>query len=438
MIGGDQPIHQSADFLHDPALLQGVRELRQLDNYTNWIYLSRVWLFLIVAIGGAISLTELLIRSTGVIWSAAPVIAIAIVLVGAGQHQLAGATHEATHRILFKNKWLNELASDWLCMFPLFSSTFHFRLHHLAHHHYVNDELRDPDFAQLAASGHRFDFPMEPQRFLWRLARSLQPHRLIAYIVQRASINSIGQGANPYRKAGVPTSKAVPILAALFVLMQGGVCAMACRLTSPYPLLAGPIVVWLLGMTFVLAAPRRWQLQTQMRPVIPLRLLGAERITFLTLNFAAISWLARMTGLRFGLYYLVFWIAPIFTSFAFFMILRQVVQHGNGDRGRLTNTRVFFVHRLLRFAIFPFGMDFHLPHHLFATVPHYRLPQLDSLLLTCPQYAANGVRVEGYFAKRSRGQTQPTVLDVLGPRFAGRGVEIYEDEAAVAREVFVN
>lgn len=33
--------------------------------------------------------------------------------------------------------------------------------------------------------------------------------------------------------------------------------------------------------------------------------------------------------------------AAALTSFPFFMALRQVIQHGNGDRGRLSNTRVF-------------------------------------------------------------------------------------------------
>ena len=73
------------------------------------------------------------------------------------------------------------------------------------------------------------------------------------------------------------------------------------------------------------------------------------------------------------LYYFLLWLVPLFTSFSFFMILRQMVQHGNGDRGWLTNTRIFFVDRFINFAVFPMGQDYHLPHHLFATVPHYRL-----------------------------------------------------------------
>ena len=30
----------------------------------------------------------------------------------------------------------------------------------------------------------------------------------------------------------------------------------------------------------------------------------------------------------------------------------------------------------IRFAVFPMGQDYHLPHHMFCTVPHYRLRDL--------------------------------------------------------------
>jgi fatty acid desaturase len=120
-------------------------------------------------------------------------------------------------------------------------------------------------------------------------------------------------------------------------------------------------------------------------------------------------------------YYAVLWVLPLFTSFSFFMILRQWVQHGNGDRGWLTNTRVFFVQRLINFSVFPIGQDYHLPHHLFATVPHYRLRALHELLLEYPEYREQAVEVHGYFLPPHRPPTHPTVLDVLGPDYAPKG-----------------
>src|SRR5262249_37580001 len=105
------------------------------------------------------------------------------------------------------------------------------------------------------------------------------------------------------------------------------------------------------------------------------------RVSYLTAVFTALAWLTWLTGEPWTLYYIVLWLAPIGTSFAFFMLLRQIVQHGNASQERFGNTRIFLVHRLIRFAVFPLGMDYHLPHHVFPFVPHYRLAALHALLL---------------------------------------------------------
>ena len=127
---------------------------------------------------------------------------------------------------------------------------------------------------------------------------------------------------------------------------------------------------------------------------------------------------------------------PIFTSFAFFMILRQIVQHGNGGRGWLTNTRVFLLRPLIRFSVFPIGQDYHLPHHLYATVPHYRLRRLHELLLDYPEYREQAVVVEGYFLPPHTPQTRPTVLDVLGPAYAPRDLrEVHIDNTVLEDDV---
>jgi fatty acid desaturase len=104
------------------------------------------------------------------------------------------------------------------------------------------------------------------------------------------------------------------------------------------------------------------------------------RITYSTLLWTALAWLTCATRTNWALYYLTLWILPLMTVFAFLMALREGLQHGGADRGRLTSSRVFLVGPLLRFAVFPLGMDYHLPHHLFPMVPHYRLRELHELL----------------------------------------------------------
>ncbi len=92
-------------------------------------------------------------------WWCIPATLAAIVIIGASQHQFGGAVHEGAHHILFANRTLNELVSDWLAALPILTTTYHYRLHHLAHHQFVNDPDRDPDISQLRESDHWLDFP---------------------------------------------------------------------------------------------------------------------------------------------------------------------------------------------------------------------------------------------------------------------------------------
>jgi hypothetical protein len=39
---------------------------------------------------------------------------------GTAQHRLGGLAHDALHHLMFKNRYLNELISDWFCMFPIY------------------------------------------------------------------------------------------------------------------------------------------------------------------------------------------------------------------------------------------------------------------------------------------------------------------------------
>ena len=68
-----------------------------------------------------------------------PVFAVAIVLVGAIQHRLAGLGHEASHYSFMKNRLLNDLVPDLFCMFPLMTTVHFYRLFHMAHHQFTND-----------------------------------------------------------------------------------------------------------------------------------------------------------------------------------------------------------------------------------------------------------------------------------------------------------
>lgn len=410
-----------------------LRELTRTDNVTNFRYIARAWLVAVAAIGLSVWFFQSREAAGLSWWWNVPVAVVAIVIVGASQHQLAGATHEATHHTLFRHRLLNELASDWLCIFPMFGSTYSYRLFHLLHHQYVNDHDRDPDFVVLEESGHWLEFPVAKFHFLAMVARQFLLIGPVRYMLARARYNAVGlTGKSPYRLSR-PGSRLPSRITIVYLVL------LCCSLVPLYRtgnlglMLIGPLALWLCGaLTFWLLPSRHWE-EARLKPVYPRPLLASMRLLSITLTFAALTILKHATGAPTFIYYFVLWIVPLFTSFSFFMILRQVVQHGNADQGRVTNTRVFLVNPLVRYAVFPFGMDYHAPHHIYATVPHYRLPALHTfLLLSDEEYRRQSVTVENYMVPaRATGERAPTVVEVLGPRWARRSEDVWVDDSVL-------
>jgi fatty acid desaturase len=415
-----------ADF---KAKLQG---LRQTDNLTNWWYIARTYLYLALVIGSTVALYEY-VRVGQVSWLwAIPATLVAIVMVGAGQHQLGGLAHEGVHHILFRNRKLNDLASDWFTMFPIYGATHLYRLQHLAHHQFVNDPDRDPDVSQLQTSGHWLKFPVGKRQFLLTLLKQLWIPNLIRFMRVRAQYNATGTDKNPYAKKGQKPSKTavrigVAYIAGLFFGLIG-----LYFLGNPVLLLVWPLAMWAMTCAIFYRLPEEKFNQSRLHPVVPLRYMTMLRLGHITVVFTALANITYHTGSPAWLYYYLLWLLPLFTSYAFFMILRQIVQHGNADRSWLTNTRTFLVGRAINFAVFPLGQEYHLPHHMYATVPHYRLKELHDLLMQYPEYEAEAVVVEGYFLAPHEPKIRPTVLDVLGPKYARRNTQIYVDTTAIA------
>ncbi|MBX9624022.1 MAG: fatty acid desaturase [Gemmataceae bacterium] len=412
--------------LSDPALKARLQDLRRTDNFTNWLYLGAIYLYLAAVIGGAVWLFEARESFALSWWWNLPVALVGIVLVGAGQHQLSGLAHEGSHHILFRGRVLNDLSADLLTMFPLFSSIYHYRLQHLAHHQFVNDPDRDPDLSQMKESGHWHDFPIPRRAAVRSLLKQLWVPRLVRFMRVRANYNATGTDKNPYMLKGRTPSKGAVRVGVVYLLALVATLTTLFYTADVWALAVVPAVMWLAVSVVFLGLPDGKYHKSRLHPVIHARYTSILRVGYITAIFTALTIITKLTGAPAVGYYVVLWLVPLFTSFAFFMILRQVVQHGNGGRGWLTNTRTFLVAPAVRLAVFPMGQDYHLPHHLYATVPHYRLRKLHALLMEYPEYREQAVVVEGYFAPPRTPRTNPTVIDVLGPVYAfeGRGVHI--------------
>jgi fatty acid desaturase len=423
--------------LKGPELKATLQRLRQTDNWTNWFYIARTYLYLALVIGGTIWFYDAQMTTGFSFWWNVPVTLFAIVLIGAGQHQLSGLAHEGAHHILFRNRKLNDIVSDLFTMFPLFSSVHHYRLQHLAHHQFVNDPDRDPDISQLRTSGHWLNFPIERPRFLRTLFQQLWIPRLIKFIRVRAAYNATGTDKNPYLLKGKKPSKVAVRIGLLYIVSLIGTLAGLFYQRDPVLLAAIPAAMWAIVSLVYWRLPADKFHQSRVHPVIPLRAMTMMRLGYITVLFTTLAELSLLTDHMAALYYALLWLVPLFTSFSFFMILRQIVQHGNGDRGWLTNTRVFFVAPVIRFAVFPMGQDYHLPHHVFATIPHYRLARLHEHLMNYEEYREHAVTVEGYFRAARQPQTNPTVVDVLGPEYAARHTDdVHVDDTVLEGDHF--
>lgn len=93
---------------------------------------------------------------------------LAVIIIGARMHALAILMHDASHyRFLKSRKW-NDLLTNLLVMYPIFSSLDKYRDNHLRHHTHLNTD-HDPDW--VAKLGKRaFTFPQSRSQFLGMVA----------------------------------------------------------------------------------------------------------------------------------------------------------------------------------------------------------------------------------------------------------------------------
>jgi fatty acid desaturase len=76
--------------------------------------------------------------------------------------------------------------------------------------------------------------------------------------------------------------------------------------------------------------------------------------------------------------YLVLWVLPLVTVVQAILRLRAIAEHGatTDFSSPLTAARTNVAPGWLEWLIFPHQVNYHIEHHLYASVPHYNLPQL--------------------------------------------------------------
>ena len=88
--------------------------------------------------------------------------------------------------------------------------------------------------------------------------------------------------------------------------------------------------------------------------------------------------------------YLQYWLVPMFTWLILILRVRSIAEHSAipGHYKAYTQTRTTYVTLLERLFVASKNVNYHIEHHLYPSVPFYRLPELHDLLRSKPGFHA--------------------------------------------------
>lgn len=306
-------------------------------------------------------------------WTDIPVGFLAMALIGPAQHRLLVLGQEAALGVLFRNRWLNELVGDWLIHFPFSSATQHVRLQTLAHYEHTNDPERDAELIIAQRAGF---WPLQFTRLL----------RLSAFIkwnAQRANFNFERNPQNPYLDPARPPSKVALHIGTVYVLLTFAFLlslyfrprlAFMEHLPATEELLTWVLPVgWLAAMLIFALLPANKYHQGRVPTLYSPKVMTLMRITFISLVNAGLGWTTYLTDRSAVLNYIALWMAPMFTSTAALMLIRQWRQHGNLTSAVAHDRQPGLLGKLL---LFPFNQHRHTAKHAQPTTPWYTLPDV--------------------------------------------------------------
>jgi len=97
--------------------------------------------------------------------------------------------------------------------------------------------------------------------------------------------------------------------------------------------------------------------------------------------------------------FLLYWLVPYLTLFFLLLYVRSVAEHFGPTMEHdheLTHTRTVLPHFWETWFFAPHGLNFHLEHHVYPSVPFYRLGELHRAMMANPAFAARGHVTRGY------------------------------------------
>jgi len=255
----------------------------------------------------------------GVAMWPSPWIALSVIVIGIEQHAMFILAHDAAHYRLFRSRTVNDIVGRSLGFAGGISMCTYRVIHRLHHNNLYTDE--DPDTAIHGG------YP-RGVAYLWKkLAQDIlgiNAWKTFAYFFGAPAIN------RDTNRAARPLDDTSPALRATARRDRWLVVAFH---------LAAPVIAYVVGGAHALAQ------------------------------------------------YVVLWLLPLLTVLQPVLRLRAIAEHGAvTDLGspltaaRSNRTSGSVANWIGRAVLFPHHVNYHLEHHLYPAVPHYRLPALHRLL----------------------------------------------------------
>ncbi|HMP90950.1 MAG TPA: fatty acid desaturase family protein [Kiritimatiellia bacterium] len=96
--------------------------------------------------------------------------------------------------------------------------------------------------------------------------------------------------------------------------------------------------------------------------------------------------------------FLLYWIVPFVTWFPLAQHIRSIAEHfAVENEHQLNRTRTTYPSILEKWFLIPNNINYHLDHHLYPSIPFYRLPEAHAILLKNPEFRARAHITNTYF-----------------------------------------
>jgi len=113
--------------------------------------------------------------------------------------------------------------------------------------------------------------------------------------------------------------------------------------------------------------------------------LSRQEITFCALTIATLLLAVFYLNLGFEIFF--YWFLPQFTILFLFLKLHGYGEHAKRGASIQDSTYAHELNPFIKFFIYPLNSDYHLEHHLDASIPWYQLPKSrDKTTLKCQNY----------------------------------------------------